>query len=308
VNKKRQKEYERLKRERAERKAKTRRESDDRRERIKVLWGLNEQNSKPKPFKEWKTQKQDIKERKLKGILNLIERLTEDDTSIEALQGLVELAGLQDSEIEYLTQFRSDWELICAHYPEQLEELKFQSVAAELRPHMEARRSKLTPKQRYERERRRHKLGQVGEIEREFGGGFESSFPPLSCYEHVLGIFRSLDDIFAGNGVSMLSMQDLFGLHRDRFPKKLPSFKMGRETLYDYRAVTKIMDWLLSEKLLNDKRQPRGRRKRLWLSDTGVRRLALSRIEARMHSLSVSEPIKAAFLAVVRRHLPDSAK
>jgi len=104
-------------------------------------------------------------------------------------------------------------------------------------------------------------------------------------------------------------------MHRNRFPRNLTRFKNDRnrrETLYDYRAVKEIMEALLSEKPRERKTPARGSPRRLWPTDSTLRTPVLSRIEARLNGLSVPEQIKphikAEFLAIVHRYLPDSAK
>ena len=82
----------------------------------------------------------------------------------------------------------------------------------------------------------------------------------------------------------------------------------GRKTFYDYRAGVTIIDTLLTEKP-REKRGKSGRPPRIpWLNDPGLRMRVLSGIEMRINSLSVQRHIKATFLAVVGRHLPDSGK
>jgi len=217
---------------------------------------------------------------------------------------LAELGELQKCELEYLTQFQRNWEWIHARYPRELENLSSASLDAELWPEVKKWAEQRPSKKVYEAKRSRYGAV-VGEIERQFGGPEEFDF--------LLGKFGPprgycLDDIFAGNGVNMWRLQELFGIHRNRFPPRLRNSKKGRERLYDYRAVVKIMDALLAEKPLERKGPARGRPSRLWLSDRDLRTRVLSGIKARINSLAVSERIRAAFLAVVRRHLSNSAK
>lgn len=107
----------------------------------------------------------------------------------------------------------------------------------------------------------------------------------------------------------MVTLQKLFGLNRDRFPKSLPECRAGRKTLYGFRAVTKIMDWLLSEKMPDRKKDTRGgSARKLWLSNPTIRVRVLRGIEARAKSVSQSTEIKKAFKEVGRRYLPNSAK
>jgi hypothetical protein len=151
--------------------------------------------------------------------------------------------------------------------------------------------TKLTPKQLYESKRR---IWHLRVIEGEYSGAIEAP----TC----------LDDIFNGGRVNMLRLQELFGMERHQFPKKLPSIRKGRETLYDYRAVATIMDALLSGRV-RKKRKRSGRPPRMpWLNDPGLRTRVLNGIQARINGLSLKKHIKAAFLAVVSRHLLDSGE
>ena len=93
-------------------------------------------------------------------------------------------------------------------------------------------------------------------------------------------------------------------MHRNRFPKNLPLKEDGREIWYDYRAVVEIMRALLLEKPGEGKGSAR-----LWLrGDPVLCTRVLSGIAARIGSLSVSGAIARAFLRIVRRYVPDSAK
>src|SRR5436309_9087767 len=123
-SKKAKKEYERLERERVEHEEKARIESEDRRERIKVLWDLDEQQLRAaKNPKERKRKEQELKAKKLKELLKSVRDSTGNDDLVDRVSELIELAALQDREIEYLVQFQRDCERIHARYPEQLENL-----------------------------------------------------------------------------------------------------------------------------------------------------------------------------------------
>jgi hypothetical protein len=287
VNKK---ERERLEQEDTERESKARSESEDRKARIKILW---------QDF----TQTTPGRVKKLaKGELGKI---------------LVELVELEKCEIEYLTQFHRQWERIHAYYRDELEKLSRASLHAEhaelwpvLWPEIKKWAEQRPPKNVYEAKRRRYNWSDVGEIEQQFGGP--------ERFNSFLGKVVSptgdcLDSIFAGNGVNMWRLQELFGIHRNRFPSKLPSPKKeherkGRERLYDYCEVVEIMDALLGEKPTERKRPARGRPLRLWLSDPDLRTRVLTGIGGRLNEISVPKDIKAAFVAVMHHHLPDSAK
>ena len=142
--------YERLEREMADRKSKAPAESQARQERIKELWGLDEQQLKAatKNPREKQRKEQELKAQKLKPVLDSVRKLAEDDKIVarireltvelreldeddkvfdrifDRMRELVELAGLQDREIKYLTQFRRDWERIRVRYHEKLEHLR----------------------------------------------------------------------------------------------------------------------------------------------------------------------------------------
>jgi hypothetical protein len=158
--------------------------------------------------------------------------------------------------------------------------------------------------------RRSWHRGDVGLIEHEFRrwrGQLSKTDPPWVKYLPLPKLMppMCLDDIFAGDTVNMLRLEELFGMNRNRFGR-LPRVKRGRETLYDYRAVLAIMGRLLSEKPSGSK--ARGRPLGTWLPNSDDRTRVLRGIGARMNSLSLPEQIKAKFLTVIDRHLPDSAK
>src|SRR5262245_60147326 len=111
-SKKAEKEDERLERELAEEKAKDRADSEDRQENIKVLWGLKEQDLKGKTYNQRERKEREIKSQKLEKVVRSVRALTDNDAFIGEVEELVELAHLQDREIEYLMQFRRDWEQI----------------------------------------------------------------------------------------------------------------------------------------------------------------------------------------------------
>jgi hypothetical protein len=323
-SKKAKTEHERLKQEIADRKTKARSESEDRRENIKRL----SKECKGLP------RRRDFDE-----LLDELEKLNNKFGSSlsDRIRSLHQLAELQDREIEYLTQFRRDWEQIEAHYPGLLENLRTQSLFLELGLRSEGQSVEERPGKAWERKHGDYKwCGGVGLIEYEFGGAAEAKW-----YEWTHGLSATgepyqptcLDDIFAGGAVHMHNsereavflgqpkphrilqpgLQLLFGMHSNGFQKNLTSFtnrRNRRERLYDYRAVTEIMEALLKPR--EGKTSVRGGPRRLWPSDPDLRTPVLSRIEARINSLSVPEQIKphikAKFLAVVHRPPPDSAK
>ncbi len=285
------KEYERQERKKAEREAKARRESESRRETIKVL-----------------------DEQQIKQLLRSVRTLVEEEKIIDQIEELIELAGLQQREIKYLTTIGREWERIRAFYPDDLENLRMMAFRAEWEPLM----AKLPPAPKNWEDKRRGytRSDGVGLIEYEFGDAGEAYLR-----EHSLsGGFGSLpyqptclDKIFAGGAVKMHKgedpgLQDLFGMHRNRFPKDLSVNGNGRETWYDYHAVTEIIIALLSPETAKRKTPARGCPRRLWPKNPNLRTRILGGIAARIESLAMSETIARAFLRVVRQYLPDSAK
>lgn len=338
VNKK-----ERLERERQElvdRKSKGRAESEARQEEIKLLWGVKEQDLKAETYKERKLKEQRLKAQKLREVLNSLRNLTADLSKrekrdlLDGVGELVDLATLQDREIEYLTQFRRELEQIRAHYPAELENLSTASLMAEMLPATHLL-SKEKPKKAWERKRGGYRWAGagVGLIEYEFGGGAEAELRKrMLRFPSAVGPYapayqpRCLDDILRGGvgevkmmpsffgqppitvdtRTNMRRLQDLFGMNRNRFPKNLRPRRMGTQIVYDYRAVVEIMKALL--KPSDRTRLARGAPRRLWLSGSALRARVLSGIEARLKNLSAPKHIQAAFLPVVRSHLPHSAK
>ena len=105
-----------------------------------------------------------------------------------------------------------------------------------------------------------------------------------------------------GHRIREPGLQDLFGMHRNRLRKHLQGKKEGP---YDYLDVVKIMHSLLSEKP-RQKRKRRGRSPRKpWLNDPEKRIRVLTEIVARMESLSMSQDVWDAFMAVVGYHLTN---
>ncbi len=296
--------YEQLERKEAQRKLDARSESEDRQERIKVLWDAITSGELARDAKEL--------------------------ADSELVRSLVELVELQKREIQYLTQFRRDWEEIHAHYPGQLENLSTASFRAAWQPLFEKLLAEQKPKEVWEYKRRGYKLpGGVGLIEYEFGGAGEEWWKHSlsgglgSAYEPTC-----LDNIFASGTLRMRSedvalnpqpsgplapflsktqhkagLEELFGMERHRFGTGLRSIKKGREEWYDYRAVVKIMHRLLSEEPREDKKPRRGKKVRLWPGNPGLRIQVLIGIHKRMECVSVSDDIWGAFTAVVCHHL-----
>ena len=331
------KDVERINRLLAEIESAARSASEERQEKIKVLWDLDEQQLKAaKKPNERKHIEQKLKEQKLEKLLNWIKDLRENNAladQVGELVDLVELAGLQDSEIEYLTPFRRELEELRDYNREQLEALSFARVIKLSalpgfgEPLAEEERKKVC-----ERKRSRLHRDFRNSIEYQFGGGAEDEwrklmlqFLPALWLDHP--IYKAppptcLDKIFAGGSDSMLKLEELFWMERHRFPKELPYRREDRKIVYDWEAVVHIMDFLLREKrdfLLNEKRRKhkppvRGTPKKLWLydeKDPDLQLRVLRGIEVRIKSPSVPEQIKprikAKFL-VIHRYLPDSGK
>jgi hypothetical protein len=164
-----------------------------------------------------------------------------------------------------------------------------------------------------------------------FGGGLEAKLkkqPFLSLSGDLSSGQDCLDDIFAGENVNMLRLEDLFfGIERHRLAK-LVSREDKKRRKYGHRVVVKTMEALLTEK-------PRKRRKRStpgrprqmpWLNDADLRARVLSGLEGRIMSIATElreadldqagqdyvrqwqEEIADPFLAMVRGHLSASGK
>src|SRR5262249_11452441 len=114
-----------------EKKAKDRADSENRHEDITVRWDLDEQklNASKNP-KDRKLTEQKLKRQKLDDLLESVKDSTDNCNLVDRISELI--VGLQDREIDYLMQFRRDWEQIEAYYPDQLDDLHGTSVLAEL--------------------------------------------------------------------------------------------------------------------------------------------------------------------------------
>ena len=282
-------ELDRLKRQRAEQESKAGSESERRGEKITVVWReLRQHFAKPS---------------------DAVKELANSDLG----KALLELLTLLQCEIEELTQDQQVVEEIHQHFPTEWDKLRaaiasvrLDKIAAAVLP-----RVKLSPKQAKEGERRRQfASGGVGLIEFEFGGELEAWWHkelllfPFWPHFQTFGP-TCLDNIFIKGAVSMKRLEDLFWRHRSRFGK-LPIITNGRDKLYDYQAVLLIMERLLNEKRSATK--TRGRRLRIWLSDPDGRFRVLRAIEARVNSFQMPRQIRLAFLTLLHRHMPDSAK
>jgi hypothetical protein len=185
------------------------------------------------------------------------------------------------------------------YVPEDLETLTFRSWYAWIMRSQASAQQKRLLTEKYEYKRRMSRFKNL--IEFEFGGGlllWSTSLPNPTLVVHP----TCLDDIFAGGTVSMLRLQALFGMERKRLTEALQDV---HKEPYNCVAVVKIMDFLLNEKPRESpERAKRGRPRRLpWLNDHGLRNFVLTRIAERISILSVAEPIRSAFLTVIRRHL-----
>ena len=338
------KKRERLEREVAAQEAKARSESKRRRERIKVLWGFKVHDLKAEtPYKR-RLKEQKLKGHRLtqllrdcavaaapveeqseyvENVFSIQVRKEEDADAFdafsavsraeapeplatsEAAKTLVELVGLQDREIEYLRRFEQRVETSRAHYPKELEDLIGKSTYAEAVAYIKTlpRGPDPKPKERYEIKRRR--VPRVGLIEQEFGGPEKWDFLRGGVRPQI---GNCLDDIFFGKGVHMWELQQLFGMYDKRFPRNLPSFRNGRERLYDWQAVEKIMHHLLAESRTASKKRQRGKPLTRWLNDPDVRTRVLNGMRMRLHEISSQKRVKAAFLILIRHYLRDSAK
>lgn len=177
------------------------------------------------------------------------------------------LAGL----VVALTRDHRLLEHIRRHYnkSEQLK-LRSDSFLADILAACLPRTPHLTPKQAWESKRRREHFHL---IEWEYGGDLKTLFLKVYGFDPDIGSHEDLDlhlrrrllcgreqrlkdsampncldDIYNGGLVNMLRLEDLFGIDRHHFPKKLPRIRRSREMMYDYRAVKTIMDALLSAK------------------------------------------------------------
>ena len=145
--------------------------------------------------------------------------------------------------------------------------------------------SALRPKQKYERKRRRWRRSFYNSIEYQFGGAAKAERWKLLALSGLPYEPTCLDDIFAGEIVNMLRLEDLFfGIERHRLGNAVQGVQKRR---YDYRAVAKIMESLLSAKPRKRRKKTAGRPSRPpWLNDADLRTRVLSGIEARIINLA----------------------
>lgn len=209
--------------------------------------------------------------------------------------------------------------LIRQHRPEELAKLISESREAEAKLIASCGSSTdptLTAKQKYERKRSKWNRTFSKSIEYQFGGGLKyysdwrlllSPLLGAGAYENTLrGLQTCLDDIFAGESVNMLRLEELFWMDRHRFAEALRGFQGP----LNYLAVTRITDFLLKKKRRPMRKRPaRGRSPRApWPKDRARRLRVLRGIEERIKSRPMNSDIANAFLTVIRHYLPRSGK
>jgi hypothetical protein len=301
------KNYERRKQELADREAKARAESEERQEKIKLLWDLKEQDPKPKTYTERKLKEQEQKELRLQTLQRCIKILAPEEKLREIVaelidqagfryQGLlpwsdfcslmdelIDLARLQDRQIEYLMQFHRNLERIRHYYPEQLEHLHSVSLWAELRPLIEKRFAEQNPKQAWERTRRRSHNPRFNSIEYQFGGAGEAAWRKSSFSGQPYDP-TCLRKFITRAPINMRELQDLFWpLRRDRFPKDVLQshrYREGTKVFYGPRIVPDMMKALLSPEKPAKGKRAQGKAKRIWVGAPELRIRALSGIDA----------------------------
>jgi hypothetical protein len=187
---------------------------------------------------------------------------------------------------------------------------------------------------KYERKRRRWQRSFSNSIEYQFGGGLETEWKKQNLlfrpdYKSFLSSRQDcLADIFAGQNVNMLRLEDLFfGIERHQLAKLL-SGEDKKHRKYGHRVVVKIMDALLAKRPRKKrKRSTPGRPRRMpWLNDADLRVRVLTGIEAWIKSIASElreadldqagqdyvrqwqEEIADPFLAMVRGHLSALGK
>jgi hypothetical protein len=233
----------------------------------------------------------------------------------EPVRSLGEIVVLQKSEIEYLRQERRELERIRHYYPEHLQYLSSASLAAEFQPELKGRAYKGP--------------GGVGLIEWEFGGGAEAARRKSSlgwsglpyeptCLDEILrggfGERRTLpgtvnpltgEAVVIDTLVDMRRLEDLFGLERHRFPKKLQLHRrrVGKEFVYEWRGVVEIMRALLKDKRSRRRRRGKGKKPgpplRIW-PKPALRARVFGRLEERINVVCEDAKIADAFLALIK--------
>jgi hypothetical protein len=159
--------------------------------------------------------------------------------------------------------------------------------------------------QRYERKRRRGRRNFHRSIEYQFGGEAAAKWQRLPRALPYQGP-TCLDDIFAGEPVNMLRLEELFDMDRHRLSRILQG---GEKRRYVWRDVVKIMDSLLEKPRKRPRQSKRGRPPAPpWLNNFDLRARVLSGIAARIKILPVSRDIARSFFSLVRRHLRRSGK
>jgi hypothetical protein len=192
-------------------------------------------------------------------------------------------------------------EEIRRYYSKNLEDLSFASSIAWIRETFPAIfGAEPSGNCKYEDKRRRDKWDHVGEIVPQFDA---SNF-----YRVLAGKVPPdyLDALFRCETVTMAQLEALFGMDRHRFPRELTCVGKGKKTRYDLRAFLEIMDALLNEP--RHEKPKRGRPRRVWLTDSDLRKRVLNGMILRAHSVCPDKNLARAFKIKVKCHLPDSGK
>jgi hypothetical protein len=192
-----------------------------------------------------------------------------------------------------------DWALYLKGAPPE----KLPQEAKELRDILWPQPRPLT---REQKRKRKHEFGRhlpygAGAIERQFGSAEEAELQDP-------GVEFWLDEVFLEKPVTMIRLQQLFGIARKQlvavhlraFKHRLPCAEDGS---YDWHAVLEILEALLRPQ----RRRRRGRPRVSWLSEPKKRTRVLRAIEVRLKSISVPKQIKALFLDVIHRYLPSKS-
>ncbi len=220
--------------------------------------------------------------------------------------------------------------------PDQWQELRDASSATHLMEYIRTSGFKVSAKKRHENKRRRSRH-KVGEIEEEFGraegesispsvnpyrsGAAEgkSTWPSVDRYQLKAAEPTCLDHVFAGDKVTMLKIEDLFGIGRARFRTILASeegkggkLKSGRKEgdggVYGYVAVLQIMRGLLADNPDGKRSRPRGKPRQGWLQDRELRNRVFNNIERRLTTVRAPAKIAGAFRKLIRENRMESGK
>jgi hypothetical protein len=160
-------------------------------------------------------------------------------------------------------------------YLESKERAKLSDAERELLDALRPPRRLLTreQKRRQKYERRRHLPYGVGLIERQFGGAKEAELRnPLLPF--------CLDDVFAEEPVTMIRLQESFGIARKQlvalhFKAFKHRLRCAEDGSYDWHAVLEIFEALLRPQ----RGRRRGRRRTSWLENPSKRTPVLRAVE-----------------------------